>query len=416
MGISNVSAQQNIGSNERSFDTVRRSHAQRIPVNTVDKTPGCDTVEIGNENKGNKYKKAALAIIGTALAAIGIYALSKGRSKNALKDCGEKAQEVLKEGKNKADETLQKGESKVKTEAEKAAEEKVRKAEEELKAAKQKEEEARIKAEKEAKERAEAKAKEEARIKAEKEAQAKAEAEAKKAEEEARLKAEQEAKVKAEKEAQAEAKRQAERQRKYEWAIDTSEKYVTKHMKELDELLLNKEGQIGENYFNSSAPRHSFNDLFKPYTGEISEFYHATTAEAKEKILQEGFNQRLAPTHGYLNGVGGSYFALNKNALADGGYGSNIITARFNGKIAEFNPNLLDDIKHGNTYPVFKKLVKDGMNEKEANDLAEHIVLRYLQEKLFSMGYQGVVTTEASHMAGCNYFSALDPKLIQIIK
>ena len=247
MGINNVSAQQNIDTKDRSFDIFRHSPVQKIPTNTVDNTPNIDTVEIGTEKKDNKYKKAAIAVIGTALAALGIYALSKGRNKNALKDCEEKAQEVLKKGKNKADETLKKGEAKVKTETEKAAEEKVRKAEDELKAAKQKEEEARIKAEKEAKERAEAKAKEEARIKAEKEAQAKAEAEARKAEEEARIKAELEAKIKAEKEAHAEAQRQIKRQREFEWAIDTSEKYVTQHMKELDELLLNKKGQIGEN-------------------------------------------------------------------------------------------------------------------------------------------------------------------------
>ena len=67
MGISNVSAQQSIGSNERSFDTFHRSSVQKIPTNTVDKTPNSDTLEIGTKETGNKYKKIALAVIGAIL-------------------------------------------------------------------------------------------------------------------------------------------------------------------------------------------------------------------------------------------------------------------------------------------------------------------------------------------------------------
>ena len=47
--------------------------------------------------------------------------------------------------------------------------------------------------------------------------------------------------------------------------------------------------------------------------------------------------------------------------------------------------------------------------------IEDSIVLRYLQNKLKQMGYDGIVNIH-SFAAGHQYFSALDPSLIQIIK
>ena len=83
MGINNVSAQQNVSSGEHSFNAIRHQSYTGVPTNRVDKTPSAGTVQIGTEKEGksNKFKKAALAIVGTILAGVGIYALTKGKGK-----------------------------------------------------------------------------------------------------------------------------------------------------------------------------------------------------------------------------------------------------------------------------------------------------------------------------------------------
>ena len=40
---------------------------------------------------------------------------------------------------------------------------------------------------------------------------------------------------------------------------------------------------------------------------------------------------------------------------------------------------------------------------------------KYLTEKLFKMGYQGILGKNNSAAAGCKYFAALNPNLIKII-
>ncbi len=215
----------------------------------------------------------------------------------------------------------------------------------------------------------------------------------------------------AKKKADAEAARLAKKQAEFERALDFSKKYVDDHMTELDKVMLDKDGKLHKG-FVESAGTVSLDDLIKPYNGKVEYFYHATTPEAKASILKEGFNPRIAPKHGHLDGVGGTYFSVAK----DPDYGSAVIKAKFNGKIAEVDTNLLDDIKCGNNMRMYKHLTSKGVSEQEAADYGEAVIREYLQRKIFEKGYQGIIGSGQSYTAGCKYFAALDPKLIQIIE
>lgn len=228
-----------------------------------------------------------------------------------------------------------------------------------------------------------------------------------KAQKDAEEKAAQEAKKKADSEAARLAKKQVE----FERALDFSKKYVDEHMAELDKVMLDKDGNIHKGFIESAGTI-SLDDLIKPYKGKVEYFYHATTPDAKASILKEGFNQRIAPKHGHLDGVGGSYFSIANNP----DYGSAVIKAKFNGKIAEVDTNLLDDIKTGNNMRMFKHLTSKGVSEQEAVDYGEAVIREYLQRKIFEKGYQGIIGSGQSYTAGCKYFAALDPKLIQIVE
>lgn len=263
---------------------------------------------------------------------------------------------------------------------------------------------------------AQEKATKEAQEKAVKEAQEKAAKEAQeKAAKEAQEKAAKEAQEKAAKEAQEKAAKETQRlaakQAEFEKVMDFSKKYVDEHMKELDDLLLDANGRIFESSVVKSKS-YSFDELIKPYEGKVDYLYHATTPESKASILKNGFNQRIAPKHGFLDGVGGTYFSTMK----DPDYGSSVIKAKFKGKIAEVDTNLLDNIKCGNNIAVTRHLEKSGMSFKEASDYCEAVLREYLKQKIFNKGFQGIIGKGYSYTAGCRYFSALDPKLIQIIE
>ena len=234
---------------------------------------------------------------------------------------------------------------------------------------------------------------------------------AKEAEEKAVKEAEAKAAEEAKKKADAEAAYRVKKQADFEKALDFSKKYVDEHIAELDAVMLDKDGKLHKGWV-VSAGSISLDDLIKPYKGDAKYFYHATTPEAKAKILKEGFNQRIAPMHGYLDGVGGSYFSIAK----DPDYGSAVIKAKFNGKIAEVDTNLIDDIKAGNNMRIYKHLTSKGISERDAADYGEAVIREYLQRKIFSKGYQGIIGSGHSYTAGCKYFAALDPKLIQIVE
>ena len=248
----------------------------------------------------------------------------------------------------------------------------------------------------------------EAKTKVDDEAKAKA---AKEPEEKAAKDAEAKAAEEAKKKADAEAARRAKKQTEFEKALDFSKKYVDEHMAELDKVMLDKDGKLHKGFI-TTAGSISLDDLIRPYNGNVEYFYHATTPEVKAKILKEGFNQRIAPKHGYLDGVGGTYFSIAK----DPDYGSAVIKAKFNGKIAEVDTNLLDNIKTGNNMRMYKHLTSKGLSEQEASDYGEAVIREYLQRKIFDKGYQGIVGSGHSYAAGCKYFAALDPKLIQIVE
>lgn len=233
----------------------------------------------------------------------------------------------------------------------------------------------------------------------------------KQAEEKTAQEAKAEAAEAAKKKADAEAARLAKKQVEFERALDFSKKYVDDHMAELDKVMLDKDGNLHKGFIESAGTI-SLDDLIKPYKGKVEYFYHATTPEAKASILKEGFNQRIAPKHGHLDGVGGTYFSVAK----DPDYGSAVIKAKFNGKIAEVDTNLLDDIKCGNNMRMYKHLTSKGVSEQEAADYGEAVIREYLQRKIFEKGYQGIIGSGQSYTAGCKYFAALDPKLIQIVE
>jgi hypothetical protein len=227
---------------------------------------------------------------------------------------------------------------------------------------------------------------------------------AKEVEEKAILKAQQEAEERAKLEAE---KLLAKKQIEFEKRIDFSREFVQNNMDDLDKILIDKDGYLKAVY--GERPKIKLEELFKPYKGDINEFYHGTSAESKSKILKEGFNQRIAPKHGHLDGIGGTYFSTTKIDS----YGDNIITAKFDGKIAEVNTDVLNSIKTAtfNRLKVENLLKKKGYEGQEA----EYIISEYLKQKLFKMGYQGIIGSNISGAAGCRYFSVLDPKLIKII-
>ena len=236
-----------------------------------------------------------------------------------------------------------------------------------------------------------------------------------KAEQEAKARAEQKAKLKAEREAKAKAKREAKAKAKIEMEVKARRmgfNYADENMEELDKLFLDKNGNL-VGVSDSGTEKCDFKDLVKPFDEELGILYHGTTPEAKEKILTEGFRQDVAIAHGDLDGMGGTYFALDKKNGQD--YGS-VIKAKFKGKVAHLNTTLVEYILK----PYLKektnnlKIIKNA-HYPDSMTIEDSIVLRYLQNKLKQMGYDGIVNNY-SFAAGCQYFSALDPSLIQIIK
>ena len=228
-----------------------------------------------------------------------------------------------------------------------------------------------------------------------------------KAEQEAKARAEQKAKLKAEREAKAKARIEMEVK-----ARRMGFNYADENMEELDKLFLDKNGNL-VGVSDSGTEKCDFKDLVKPFDEELGVLYHGTTPEAKEKILTEGFRQDVAIAHGDLDGMGGTYFALDLKNGQD--YGS-VVKAKFNGKVAKVDTERVEYIlKHDLLRKVMKSNIATGASYEEKLNMRRAIVLRYLQNKLKQMGYQGLVNNY-SCAAACQYFSALEPSLIQIIK
>ena len=472
MAIANNVNLQQLSNQPQKNDILTKPQKYQVNPNAVDKTPDKDTVQLSS-GLTTKEKVGIGAAIATGITLItfavlgrnghlgeGIQKFLGGKAKKAAQEMGEHTHtpnthvepkptvkpepeptvkpesepnvKVEQEAKAKAEqEAKAKAEQEAKAKAEqeakaKAEQEAKAKAEQEAKAkaeqeAKAKaEQEAKAKAEQEAKAKAEqeakAKAEQEAKAKAEQEAKAKAEQEAKaKAEQEAKAKAEQEAKAKAEQEAKAKAEREARRKAEREAEVKARRlgfNYADENMEELDKLFLDKNGNL-VGVSDSGTEKCNFKDLVKPYNEELGTIYHGTTPEAKEKILTEGFRQDVAIAHGDLDGMGGTYFALDLKNGQD--YGA-VIKAKFNGKVAKVDTERVEYIlKHDLLRKVMRSNIATGTSYEEKLNMRRAIVLRYLQNKLKQMGYQGLVNNY-SCAAACQYFSALDPSLIQIIK
>ena len=429
MAIDNTVNLSQVANQYQKNDILTKPQKYQVNPNAVDKTPDKDTVQLSSGlTTKEKVGIAAVAttIVAGALAILGrnghlgesVQKFLGGKAKKAAQEMGEHTHTTNTHVEPKPT-VKPEPEPTVKPESEpnvKVEQEAKVKAEQEAKA--KAEQEAKAKAEQEAK----AKAEQEAKVKAEQEAKAKAEQEAKaKAEQEAKAKAEQEAKVKAEQE----AKELRERQIAFEKEEDFAEAYVKENMEELDKLLVDKDGTIcagvkpsklkdeeGENILEDV--RYTFDDLFTESKENIGEIYHYTDEISKEKILSQGFSQRIAPKHGCLDGLGGTYFTLSKQS--DVGYGATYIKAKFNGKVADIDPQLINDVKYYSADAIYNVLVKNGFEHKIASPISNVIARHYLQQKLLAKGYSGVYTKTHSAAGGCYYFSALDPSLIQIIK
>ena len=422
MTIDNTVNLSQVANQYQKNDILTKPQKYQVNPNAVDKTPDKDTVQLSS-GLTTKEKVGIGAAIATGITLITFAVLGRNGhlGKSVQKFLGGKAKKAAQEMGEHTHTPNAHVEPKptVKPEPEptvKPEPEPTVKPEPEpnVKA----EQEAKAKAEQEAK----AKAEQEAKAKAEQEAKAKAEQEAKaKAEQEAKAKAEQEAKVKAEQE----AKELRERQIAFEKEEDFAEAYVKENMEELDKLLVDKDGTIcagvkpsklkdeeGENILEDV--RYTFDDLFTESKENIGEIYHYTDEISKEKILSQGFSQRIAPKHGCLDGLGGTYFTLSKQS--DVGYGATYIKAKFNGKVADIDPQLINDVKYYSADAIYNVLVKNGFEHKIASPISNVIARHYLQQKLLAKGYSGVYTKTHSAAGGCYYFSALDPSLIQIIK
>ena len=417
MAIDNTVNLSQVANQYQKNDILTKPQKYQVNPNAVDKTPDKDTVQL---TSGLTTKeKVGIAAVATTIVA-GVLAIL-GRNghlgKSVQKFLGGKAKKAAQEmGEHThTPNTHVEPKPTVKPEPEpnvKPEPEPNVKVEQEAKV--KAEQEAKTKAEQEAK----AKAEQEAKAKAEQEAKAKAEQEAKaKAEQEAKAKAEQEAKAKAEQEAKAKAEREARRKAEREAEVKARRlgfNYADENMEELDKLFLDKNGNLIGKSLGSKSRKCDFKDLFRPYDEELGTIYHGTTPEAKEKILTEGFRQDVPISYGQ-DGVGGTYFALDLKDAQDYGSGS-VVKAKFKGKVALLDTTLVEYIlkpylkqKTNNLKIIENAPFPDSMT------IEDSIVLRYLQNKLKQMGYDGIVNIH-SFAAGHQYFSALDPSLIQIIK
>ena len=191
-------------------------------------------------------------------------------------------------------------------------------------------------------------------------------------------------------------------------------KILDEHFEEIDNLLLDENGRIP--YFSEVDEKRiytSFDEILKPLDEDLGTIYHGTTAENKTAILQEGFRTDLGIKHG-TDGVGGTYFTRQKTDL----YGDNTITAKFNGKVAIADTDILESIKsfYANTNSLKKYLRKFNLDDGQEIAIAKIIMPKYMQRKITDMGYQGILGSNYSQAAQCRYFSALDPSLIEIIE
>ena len=418
MAIDNNVNLQQLSNQSQKNDILTKPQKYQVNPNAVDKTPDKDTVQLSS-GLTTKEKVGIGAAIATGITLItfavlgrnghlgeGIQKFLGGKAKKAAQEMGEHTHTTNTHVEPKPT-VKPESEPTVKPEPEQTV-----KPEPEQEAKAKAEQEAKAKAEQEAK----AKAEQEAKAKAEQEAKAKAEQEAKaKAEQEAKAKAEQEAKAKAEQEAKAKAEREARRKAEREAEVKARRlgfNYADENMEELDKLFLDKNGNL-VGVSDSGTEKCNFKDLVKPYNEELGTIYHGTTPEAKEKILTEGFRQDVAIAHGDLDGMGGTYFALDLKNGQD--YGA-VIKAKFNGKVAKVDTERVEYIlKHDLLRKVMRSNIATGTSYEEKLNMRRAIVLRYLQNKLKQMGYQGLVNNY-SCAAACQYFSALEPSLIQIIK
>ena len=409
MAIDNNVNLSQVANQYQKNDILTKPQKYQVNPNAVDKTPDKDTVQLSSGL--TTKEKVGIAAVATTVVAVTLAILGHNGhlGESVQKFLGGKAKKAAQEMGEHTHTTNTHVEPKptVKPEPEqivKPEPEQIVKPEPEPNV--KVEQEAKVKAEQEAK----AKAEQEAKAKAEQEAKAKAEQEAKaKAEQEAKAKAEQEAKAKAEREARRKAEREAEVK-----ARRLGFNYADENMEELDKLFLDKNGNLIGKSLGSKSRKCDFKDLFRPYDEELGTIYHGTTPEAKEKILTEGFRQDVPISYGQ-DGVGGTYFALNLKDAQDYGSGS-VVKAKFKGKVALLDTTLVEYIlkpylkqKTNNLKIIENAPFPDSMT------IEDSIVLRYLQNKLKQMGYDGIVNIH-SFAAGHQYFSALDPSLIQIIK
>ena len=425
MAIDNTVNLSQVANQYQKNDILTKPQKYQVNPNAVDKTPDKDTVQLSSGL--TTKEKVGIAAVATTIVAVALAILGRnghlgksvqkflgGKAKKAAQEMGEHTHTTNTHVEPKPT-VKPEPEPTVKPEPEpnvKVEQEAKAKAEQEAKA--KAEQEAKAKAEQEAKAKAEqetkAKAEQEAKAKAEQEAKAKAEQEAKaKAEQEAKAKAEQEAKAKAEQEAKAKAEREAEVK-----ARRLGFNYADENMEELDKLFLDKNGNLIGTSLGSKPRTCDFKELFRPYDEKLGTIYHGTTPEAKEKILTEGFRQDVPISYGQ-DGVGGTYFALDLKDAQDYGSGS-VVKAKFKGKVALLDTTRVQYIlkpcleqKAENLKIIQDAPFPDGMTIKDS------IVLRYLQNKLKQKGYDGIINIH-SFAAGHQYFSALDPSLIQIIK
>ena len=203
------------------------------------------------------------------------------------------------------------------------------------------------------------------------------------------------------------------KQAEYTKNMETANDVVKNHMQELDKILLDENGGIEYTDGRGTYLRSSFEELVKPYDKDLGTIYHGTNAQAKASILKNGFSEDIAPAHGYKDGTGGTYFTRAKSNL----YGDSVIEAEFTGKVGQANTDIINSIKIlGNNRDKAEAFVQSLGQYDKSSISGEAILQQYIRQKIADMGYQGIMGTNYSATADCQYFAALDPKMIKIIK
>lgn len=193
--------------------------------------------------------------------------------------------------------------------------------------------------------------------------------------------------------------------------MERTEAFYNAHKTELNSSVLRDEiYAIDPNTGSTTKVKRS--ELFHAYKGKLDTLYHGTTSgDNYNSILENGFDIYREPVHGYKDVTTGTCFALKPPGSE---YGNFVVRAKFRGRVAEANTDLISGIKRSmrNSMAVEKIMKTHGITDIEA----EEVLNCMIRDMFMKEGYTGIIGNNWSAKAQSRYFIALDPQKIKILK